>query len=184
MIGSRVIFTPFPQRCGDKARESAGLFSQVSEPDTIWLLLMELQGHTLIMKLTHIPSQMEIWILFILFTGFTKFPTGHLYVFWYSAHLKDRWTENHRAKRPACLNTLQYSVLKRQDVCDQLKREGRHSIPSTISHSCASKYKLPLWHQIWTLSGWHLTSGWNMISCYFAQWTHVRDRHVELDLLK
>lgn len=29
--------------------------------------------------------------------------------------------------------------------------ERRHSIPSTISHSCASKYKLPLWHQIWTL---------------------------------
>lgn len=61
------------------------------------------------------------------------------------------------------LNTLQYSVLK-------LKRgKAFHSIPSTTSHSGASKYKLPPWHQIWTLPGWHFTSGWNMISCYFAQ---------------
>lgn len=47
-------------------------------------------------------------------------------------------------------------------------REGRRSIPSTISHSCASKYKLPPRHQIWTLPAWHFTSGRNMISLLFC----------------
>lgn len=106
-IGSHVIFTPFPQWCGDKARATTGLFS---EPDMIRFLLTGLQACTLMMKRVCIISQMETWhFLWILFTGFTKLPTCHVFVFWYSANLRDRWTENHRAQRPACLNTAIFS---------------------------------------------------------------------------
>lgn len=58
---------------------------------------------------------------------------------------KDGWTENQRTRRPPCANVLQWY---KEASCLMDGREGKHSIPSTISRSCAAKYNPPL-H--WTL---------------------------------
>lgn len=84
-------------------------------------------------------------------------------------NLKDGWTENQRTRRPPCANALQ-CYKEASGLMDV--RERKHSIPSTISRSCAAKYNHPPPPPALDLDtphGWHLTSGWNVISCYFAQ---------------
>lgn len=99
-------------------------------------------------------------------------------------NLKDGWTENQRTRLPPCANALQCYK-------EVWWTEERESIPFHPQSAAVVLLNIttPPPHPLSALDldtphGWHLTSGWNLISCYFAQWLLVRDRHVDSSLLK